>query len=110
MSVYAAIDLHFNNSVLAVLYERDRVLRQRRLSNELPAILRELEPFRDQLAGVVVESTYNWYWLVDGLMAHGQGRARTRVHIVQDRLSQTIHPFTHPRPNADARDPVNAPR
>jgi len=23
------------------------------------------------LAGVVVESTYNWYWLVDGLMAEG---------------------------------------
>jgi len=26
-----------------------------------------LEPFRDQLQGVVVESTFNWYWLVDGL-------------------------------------------
>ena len=56
MSVYAAIDLHSNNSVLAVLDESDRVLRQRRLPNELPAILRELEPFHDELAGVVVES------------------------------------------------------
>jgi transposase len=30
-----------------------------------------LAPHRDELAGVVVESTYNWYWLVDGLMAAG---------------------------------------
>jgi len=26
-----------------------------------------LEPYREQLQGVVVESTFNWYWLVDGL-------------------------------------------
>lgn len=76
MSVYAAIDLHSNNSVLAVVDENDRVLRQRRLPNELRVILRELEPFHDELAGVVVESTYNWYWLVDGLMGHGH-----RVHL-----------------------------
>jgi len=31
-------------------------------------VLRELEPFHDELAGIVVESTYNWYRLVDGLM------------------------------------------
>ena len=31
-------------------------------------ILKRLEPLRDDLAGVVVESTFNWYWLVDGLM------------------------------------------
>jgi transposase len=30
-----------------------------------------LEPFRNQLKGLVVESTYNWYWLVDGLMDAG---------------------------------------
>jgi hypothetical protein len=67
MSLYAAIDLHSTNSVLAVTDEADAPLRQRRLPNELPAILKELEPFRDEIAGVVVESTYNWYWLVDGL-------------------------------------------
>ncbi|MFC5491436.1 IS110 family transposase [Dokdonella soli] len=71
MSLYAAIDLHSTNSVLAVIDEADQPLRQRRLPNELPAILKELEPFRDEVAGIVVESTYNWYWLVDGLKAHG---------------------------------------
>ena len=76
MSLYAAIDLHSTNSVLAVTDETDRVVRQRRLPNELPAILKELEPFRDELSGIVVESTYNWYWLVDGLTDHGY-----RLHL-----------------------------
>ena len=30
-----------------------------------------LEPFKNNLKGVVVESTYNWYWLVDGLQRNG---------------------------------------
>jgi transposase len=77
MSLYAAIDLHSINSVLAVIDETDRPLRQRRLSNDLPTILGELEPFRERVAGIAVESTYNWYWLVDGLMDHGY-----KVHLV----------------------------
>jgi transposase len=34
-------------------------------------ILTTLEPFQDQLKGIVVESTFNWYWLIDGLMDAG---------------------------------------
>jgi hypothetical protein len=41
------------------------------LPNELPKALEALEPHRAELVGVVVESTYNWYWLVDGLQAAG---------------------------------------
>ena len=33
--------------------------------------MQELSSHRDQISGVVVESTYNWYWLVDGLQAAG---------------------------------------
>ena len=43
----------------------------KRLPNNLSTILATLEPFRRRLATVVVESTYNWYWLVDGLMEAG---------------------------------------
>lgn len=68
---YSAIDLHSNNNVLVVLDETDRVLTQNRLPNDLSRVLELLEPHRDELAGVVVESTYNWYWLVDGLMSAG---------------------------------------
>jgi len=71
MSLYAAIDLHSNNGVLSVIDQDDRVQFERRLPNELPGVLHALEPFRQELVAVAVESTYNWYWLVDGLMDHG---------------------------------------
>lgn len=71
MTSYAGIDLHATNSVVVVLDERDQVLYQKRVRNELPLIVAALEPYRSTLAGVVVESTYNWYWLVDGLMDAG---------------------------------------
>jgi hypothetical protein len=45
------------------------------MPNELGAVLGLLEPYRGELAGVVVESAYNWYWLVDG--CGGWGNART---------------------------------
>jgi hypothetical protein len=33
--------------------------------------LEALVPYRGQLEAVAVESTFNWYWLVDGLQAAG---------------------------------------
>lgn len=71
MSLYAAIDLHSTNSVLAVIDDQDKVVRRRRLPNQLRAIVDELKPFKSELAAIAVESTYNWYWLVDGLKARG---------------------------------------
>lgn len=68
---YSGIDLHSNNCVVAVTDQTDRILCRRRVPNEMAAVLALLEPHRDELAGVVVESTYNWYWLVDGLQAAG---------------------------------------
>jgi transposase len=56
---------------VVVTDETDKVLVSRRCPNDLSKILALLAPHRDELAGVVVESTYNWYWLVDGLMAEG---------------------------------------
>ncbi len=68
---FCGIDLHSNNSVVVVTDETDKVLVSRRCPNDLQKILALLAPHRAELAGVVVESTYNWYWLVDGLMAEG---------------------------------------
>ena len=68
---FCGIDLHSNNSVVVVTDETDRVLVSRRCPNQLTPILSLLEPHRAELVGVVVESTYNWYWLVDGLKAAG---------------------------------------
>lgn len=68
---YCGIDLHSNNSVVVMTDETDKVLLSRRCPNDLAKVLALLTLHRDELAGVVVESTYNWYWLVDGLMAAG---------------------------------------
>jgi transposase len=44
----------------------------KRLPNDLSLVLGALSPYRDRLeGGVVVESTFNWYWLVDGLTENG---------------------------------------
>lgn len=77
MKLYGAIDLHSNNSVTVVSDEQDQALYNRRLPNDLPTILRAFEPYRQKLQGIAVESTFNWYWLVDGLMEAGY-----KVHLV----------------------------
>ncbi|HPJ67520.1 MAG TPA: IS110 family transposase [Desulfobacteraceae bacterium] len=76
MKVYAGIDLHSSNNYVGIIDEQDRRLYQKRLPNQIDHILCALEPFKETLEGVVVESTYNWYWIVDGLQEHGY-----RVHL-----------------------------
>ena len=71
MALWSGIDLHSNNSQLAVIDQERRPVYKRKLPNDLPTITRALEPFRAELRSVVVESTYNWYWLVDGVMEAG---------------------------------------
>jgi transposase len=71
MKVYAGIDLHSSNNYIGIINDKDQRVYQKRVPNQLNNILQSLEPFKESMEGVVVESTYNWYWLVDGLQAHG---------------------------------------
>ena len=71
MKVYAGIDLHSSNNYVGIINDQDQRVYQKRLPNQVDHILEALEPFKESMEGVVVESTYNWYWLVDGLQAHG---------------------------------------
>jgi len=64
---YSGIDLHSNNSVVTVTDDSDRVVAEKRLPNDLRKIVDFLTPWREELVGVVVESTFNWYWLVEAL-------------------------------------------
>ena len=68
---YSGIDLHSNNSLVTVIDETDKTIAEKRLPNELSKILGFSEPYRGELAGDVVECTFNWYWLVDGLQDAG---------------------------------------
>lgn len=71
MNKYSGIDLHSNNCVVVVMDENDQVCCERRVANDMAQVIALLEPFRADLKGVVVESTFNWYWLVDALVSAG---------------------------------------
>ena len=76
MELYAGIDLHSTNSFIVITDETDKQIYKKRLENDAGLILRELEPYKEQIAGVVVESTYNWYWIVDCLQENNY-----KVHL-----------------------------
>jgi len=71
MRVYAGFDLHANNNYLGVVDANGKRLFRKKLPNDPEMILGALDPVRGRLAGAVVESTFNWYWLVDLLMEAG---------------------------------------
>ncbi len=71
MSHYCGIDLHSNNHVVVVIDEEDKRVFEKRISNDLTLTLMALSPYRESLQSIAVESTFNWYWLVDGLQEYG---------------------------------------
>jgi len=72
MNLHCAVDLHGNNGYYGIVDETGKRVFKQRIPNVLPEVLAALEPYRERLtAGIVVESTYNWYWLVDGLQENG---------------------------------------
>jgi transposase len=95
---YSGIDLHSNNSVVTVTDDADRVVAEKRLPNDLPKILAFLAPWKAELAGVVVESTFNWYWLVDGLQAAG-----FIVHLANTTAIRKYDGLKHSGDETDAR-------
>ena len=90
MDTYAGIDLHSSNSFVGVINSKDKRLYGKRLPNRLENVLLALEPFKDSLEGVVVESTFNWYWLVDGLQEHGYA-----VHLANPSAIQQYEGLKH---------------
>lgn len=97
MGLYGAFDLHSSNSFLGIADERDQRIFQKRLPNRPDVILAELEPYRSDLVGIVVESTYNWYWLVDLLMEGGY-----RTHLANPSAIQQYKGLKHSDDRHDA--------
>jgi transposase len=97
MKLYVGIDLHSNNNTVVVINEQDQVICRKQFNNELTLVLQALEPFRAELAGVVVESTYNWYWLVDGLEAAGYP-----VHLANTAAIQQYQGLKYSDDSSDA--------
>lgn len=71
MKLYAGIDLHSNNSYMGIIDENGGRVFKRKLRNDPELIVTVLDPFKSDIEGIVVESTFNWYWLVDLLSEEG---------------------------------------
>jgi transposase len=97
MKLYSGIDLHSTNSYLAIVDENGKRIFKDKLPNDISTITNELAPYSTSLAGVVVESTYNWYWLVDGLMAAG-----FTVHLANPAAIQKYSGMKHADDKHDA--------
>ncbi|MFM9972568.1 MAG: IS110 family transposase [Burkholderiales bacterium] len=97
MKLYGAIDLHSNNNVTVVIDEQDNVVFDKRLPNDLGVIAQQLSAYQDSLQGIVVESTYNWYWLVDGLMDKGH-----KLHLANTAAIQQYQGLKHTDDHSDA--------
>jgi transposase len=98
MKLYCGIDLHSNNSVIVILDEVDKVIYQKKLNNDLDTILQQLSVFADDLIAIAIESTFNWYWLVDGLQAAGY-----QVKLVNTAAVQTYSGLKFTDDKHDAR-------
>jgi transposase len=70
-TLYAGADLHGNNVFLAVIDETGTTVFRRRVKTNLGAVNAALDPYWDRIKVLGVESTFNWYWFVDGLVAQG---------------------------------------
>jgi transposase len=94
---FCGMDLHSNNTVIAILDETGKKIFKAKLPNKLETILKALQPFKDNVCGIVVESTYNWYWLVDGLMEHDY-----KLHLAHPASNQQYKGLKHTNDVHDA--------
>lgn len=67
----AGIDLHGNNLVIGVINQEGERVAHQKLDCEPKEVLKFLKPLKPQLQSMAVESTFNWYWLVDALTGEG---------------------------------------
>ena len=83
MPMYCGLDLHARSTYYSILDEARKLISGGRLDNDLRVIIGALEPYREEIVGIAVESTNSWYWLVDGLMEVGY-----RLHLANTNKAQ----------------------
>ncbi len=98
MKLYGGLDLHSNNSVINIIDENGNVVFRKRITNDLKTIKAYLKPYSNELMGLVVESTYNWYWLVDGLMEAGY-----KLHLANTAAIQQYSGLKYGDDDSDAK-------
>ena len=97
MKFYVGIDLHSTNNYIGIIDGRKRKVFEKKQLNNLQEILKTLDPFKELIEGIVIESTYNWYWLVDGLLESGYP-----VHLANTTAIQQYSGLKHVDDKTDA--------
>lgn len=97
MRLYSAFDLHSTNNFLAIIDDKGKRIFKKKLPNKPGVILDTLEPYRNDVLGIAVESTYNWYWMVDMLMKEGY-----KVHLANPVAIQKYSGLKHADDKHDA--------
>lgn len=97
MTYLVGMDLHATNTYIGIIDEAGVRLKGGRVNNSLAMILCMLEPYGEEIEGIVVESTFNWYWLVDGLMDAGY-----QVHLAHPAANVQYSGIKHTDDRHDA--------
>jgi len=96
-ALYAGCDLHGNNNLIGIIDGEGKRVFKKKLSNDLGLVRDTLKPFQEELVGIAVESTYNWYWVVDGLVEKGY-----KVHLANPSAIQQYSRLKHSDDKQDA--------
>lgn len=94
------IDLHAKNSYLAIIDEQRQRIFKRYVTNDRQIILSFLAAYTTELAGIVVGSTFEWYWLVDTLQVEHRQVCATLKGISFAMLFQAVRELTKGRSKA----------
>jgi len=86
---YTGIDLHSTNSCIGIMDGDLQAVFKKRVKNDLRQII-SLDPFKKATQGIVVESTYNTYWFLDGLQENGY-----KVHLANPSEMDTYSGVKH---------------
>ena len=97
MKLYVGMDLHSNNTQVAIIDQLDRRIFTSKLPNDLEVIIASLQAYRETICGIVVESTFNWYWLSDGLEDAGY-----EVHLANPSAIQQYKGLKYTNDSHDA--------
>lgn len=97
MNYYGAADVHSNNTCLGIIDETGKKVFRKKVLNYTKLIINELEPFKPELKGMVVESTFNWYWIVDAMMEAGY-----KVHLANPAAVKQYEGLKHTNDFDDA--------
>ena len=89
--------MHSNNVMIGIINQDGKRVAHRKLDCDLEQVTEFLEPFKPQMESMAVESTFNWYWLVDGLRARGY-----RIDLANPAMIEQYNGLKHTDDKDDA--------